>query len=133
MHLHYIVLKINFLGLDNTKKSTKERINQQPQAWGSSTESPISHGPMSGSGYVEEVWVSGAEVACCVLWVKKFFEVGGGGMSMDTLVGEEGDLTLNPGGNGKPVEWVEDGGNNVLMFAHCVMLKNSLNWDKVNK
>ena len=47
--------------------------------------------------------MSGAEGACCVMWVEKLFKVGGG-MFMDTLVGEEGDLVLNPGGNQKPVE-----------------------------
>ena len=38
-----------------------------------------------------------------VMFVEKFFEVGGG-MSMDTLVSEEGNLVLNPGGNRKPME-----------------------------
>ena len=74
-----------------------------PQAWGGSTEGPVSHGPKFGSGYVEEVRVSGAEGACCGILVDKFFEVGGG-MSMDTLVSEEGNHVLNPGGNRKPVE-----------------------------
>ena len=74
-----------------------------PQAWGGNTEGPISHGPQFGSGYVEEVRVSGAEGACCAMWVEKFFEVWGG-MSMDRLVSEDGNLILNPGGNRKPVE-----------------------------
>lgn len=47
--------------------------------------------------------MSGAEGACCVLWVEEFFKVGGG-MSIDALVCEEGNLVLNPGGDGKPVE-----------------------------
>jgi hypothetical protein len=38
------------------------------------------------------------------MWVEKFLEVWGGGMSMDTLVGEEGNLLFNPGGNGKLAE-----------------------------
>jgi hypothetical protein len=37
------------------------------------------------------------------MWVEKFFEVWGG-MSMDRLVSEDGNLILNPGGNRKPVE-----------------------------
>ena len=74
-----------------------------PQAWGGSTEGHISHGPKFGSGYVEAVRVRGVEGVCFVMLVENFFEVGGG-MAMDTLVSEEGNLVLNPGGNGKPVE-----------------------------
>ena len=42
-----------------------------PQAWGGNTEGPISHGPKFGSGYVEEVRVSGAAGECCVMLVEK--------------------------------------------------------------
>ena len=47
--------------------------------------------------------MSGAEGACCLLWVDYFFEVGGG-MTMNALVSEEGNLVLNPAGDRKPVE-----------------------------
>ena len=47
--------------------------------------------------------MSGAEGACCVMLVEKFFEVGGGHVH-GYMVSEEGNLVLNPGGNQKPVE-----------------------------
>lgn len=73
-----------------------------PQPRCSSTEGPVSRGPQPGSGDMERVSVGGAEGAGCVL-LEKFFEVGGG-MSMDALVCEEGNLVFNAGGDRKPVE-----------------------------
>ena len=47
---------------------------------------------------------------------EKIFEVLGG-MSVNALVGEEGDLVLNSEWNREPVERFEDGGD-VVVFAH---------------
>ena len=47
---------------------------------------------------------------------EEFFEVLGG-LSVNALVGEEGDLIFNPEWDREPVERFEDGGD-VVEFAH---------------
>jgi len=52
-----------------------------------------------------------------LLTVWDIWEINWKQASMDALMCEEGNLVLNPGGDGEQVELVENGGN-VLMFPH---------------
>ncbi len=70
----------------------QESIPQTGSSW---AEGPVSHSMELGPRGFQEICWNRAEGTCRALWREKFLEVGGG-VTMDTLVGEEGHLILNP-------------------------------------
>ena len=66
-----------------------------PQTGSGGAESPSSHGTQLSLWWFQEMFFSRLEGPCGTLWGEKFFEVGGG-ISVETLMGEEGNLVLNP-------------------------------------
>ncbi len=87
-----------------------------PQTGSGLGKGPIPHGAELGPGGFEEVGGSRAEGAWGSLRNEEGLEVGGG-ISIYTLVGEEGDLVFYPEWDGVPVECFEDG-SNMFIFAH---------------
>ena len=73
-----------------------------PEAWGRMAEGPVAHGAQVGVRGEKKVGVWRAEGSGGRFWCNKFFEVWGG-ISVKTLVCEEGDLEFSPVSNGEPV------------------------------
>ncbi len=67
--------------------------------------------------YISNMCWNREEGMCRALWRETFLEVGGGGITMDTLVGEEGKLILNPLWDREPMERFKDG-SDMIIFAH---------------
>ena len=73
-----------------------------PQTGSSRAEGLVSHSTELGTVWSEEVGVAGAGGPQGGMGGEEFLEVGRGS-SMDTLVGEDGDLEFDPQFNGEPV------------------------------
>ena len=87
-----------------------------PQTGSGGAEGAVSDGSKPGPRGLEEVGLSSAEMPCGGMGGEQFFEVEWG-ITMEALVGQQGDFIFNPEWDRKPVEGFEDGCD-VVVLSH---------------